>query len=93
MLSGAAAGLVGLVKAERSEGGILRFELWESFRAEVSLGDTLRVETGCDKRAETCRVKFNNFMNFRGFPNIPGEDWILSYPREKGVNDGGSLGS
>jgi hypothetical protein len=31
----------------------------------------LRLEAGCDKRAETCRLKFGNFLNFRGFPAFP----------------------
>jgi uncharacterized phage protein (TIGR02218 family) len=38
------------------------------------------LEAGCDKRAETCRLKFANFLNFRGFPHVPGEDWLASYP-------------
>lgn len=91
--SGAAAGLVGLIKSERSSEGILKIELWETLRATVLMGDQVRIEAGCDKRAATCREKFGNFLNFRGFPTIPGEDWLLSYPREKGVNDGGSLSS
>jgi uncharacterized phage protein (TIGR02218 family) len=51
----------------------------------------IRLEAGCDKRAETCRLKFDNFLNFRGFPHIPGEDWLSSYPVSAGNNDGGGL--
>ena len=40
---------------------------------------------------ETCRLKFNNFMNFRGFPHVPGEDWLMAYPGEGQPLDGGSL--
>ncbi len=40
-------------------------------------GDLLRLEAGCDKRLETCRLKFDNVVNFRGFPHIPGEDWLI----------------
>jgi len=36
-------------------------------------------------------LKFNNLINFQGFPGIPGEDWLMSVPRTGGVNDGGSL--
>ena len=93
VLTGAGAGLVGLVKVDASKDGVRRFELWETIRAPLAVGDTIRVEAGCDKRAGTCRDKFANFMNFRGFPSIPGEDWLMSYPSRKGVNDGGSLGS
>lgn len=35
-------------------------------------GDRLRVSPGCDKRIATCRTKFGNWVNFRGFPDVPG---------------------
>ena len=54
-------------------------------------GDAVRLVAGCDRCAKTCREKFENFINFRGFPHIPGEDWLMSYPTSSGVNDGGSL--
>jgi uncharacterized phage protein (TIGR02218 family) len=91
VLSGPAAGLTGVVKNDRSGPDGRRIELWEAFRAEVRPGDDVRLEAGCDKRAITCRFKFANFPNFRGFPHIPGEDWLMSYPVSSGVNDGGSL--
>ena len=34
-----------------------------------------------DKTTSSCRAKFGNFLNFRGFlSHIPGEDWLASYP-------------
>lgn len=91
VLSGAAAGLSGVVKNDRSgEAGRL-VELWQAILAEIAPGDLVRIEAGCDKRAETCRLKFGNFLNFRGFPHVPGEDWLTSYPARTAVNDGGSL--
>jgi uncharacterized phage protein (TIGR02218 family) len=80
MLSGQAAGLVGVVKNDRLNGGTRRIELWQSLGAPVVAGDSFRIVAGCDKTAATCRVKFANFLNFRGFPHIPGEDWLASYP-------------
>ncbi|KFE36331.1 DUF2163 domain-containing protein [Thioclava atlantica] len=92
VLSGAAAGLVGVIKADRTRtDGIREIELWQRIAAEVAPGDQVRLEAGCDKRAATCRAKFANFANFRGFPHIPGEDWLVSYPVQGGANDGGSL--
>jgi hypothetical protein len=39
---------------------------------------------------ETCRLKFNNLLNYRGFPDLPGEDWMMAVPRSDGANGGGS---
>ncbi|MEM6636089.1 MAG: DUF2163 domain-containing protein [Pseudomonadota bacterium] len=89
VLDGAAAGLPGVIKfdAQRAEGR--EIELWEALGAEVKAGDRVRLEAGCDKRAETCKAKFGNFLNFRGFPTIPGEDWLTAYPVRGKANDGG----
>ncbi|MFV2038592.1 MAG: DUF2163 domain-containing protein, partial [Paracoccaceae bacterium] len=51
--SGAAAGLVGIIKNDRMSGNGRVIELWEDLRAEVVAGDMLRLEAGCDKRVET----------------------------------------
>jgi uncharacterized phage protein (TIGR02218 family) len=91
VLTGAAAGTVGTIKSDRDVAGSRVIELWEVLSAGFAPGDRVRVEAGCDKRAETCRGKFSNFQNFRGFPHIPGEDWLVSYPVQNGENDGGSL--
>ncbi len=42
----------------------------------------------CDQRFETCRDRFSNTENFRGFPHLPGNDFVLSGPAASG-NDGG----
>jgi len=92
VLTGPAAGLVGSIKNDRSRAADARVvELWQSFGTLPEPGDLVRMEAGCDRRAETCRLKFANFLNFRGFPHIPGEDWVMSYPNKSGLNDGGSL--
>ncbi|MBL3552554.1 DUF2163 domain-containing protein [Rhodovulum sulfidophilum] len=93
VMSGPAAGLAGAIKSDREENGLRVIELWSEIRGPVAAGDTLRLTAGCDRRAETCRSKFDNFLNFRGFPHIPGEDWLMSYPTRTGVNNGGSLTS
>ena len=90
VLTGEAAGLAGMIRADRAEGR-RRVELWQALGATVASGDRVRLEAGCDKRAETCRAKFGNLVNFRGFPHIPGEDWQMSYPTASDRADGGSL--
>jgi uncharacterized phage protein (TIGR02218 family) len=54
-------------------------------------GDRCRIEAGCDKKLSTCREKFDNILNFLGFPHIPGEDWMIAFPANGKRNDGGSL--
>lgn len=91
VMDGLAKGLVGVIKNDRlSDDGRL-IELWQALGAEISAGDTVRITVGCDKTVETCRLKFDNIRNFRGFPHIPGEDWLMSYPSSRTENSGGSL--
>lgn len=90
-LTGAASGLVGVVKNDRVVGAGREVELWQSLGSGLLVGDLIRIEAGCDKRAATCRVKFANFLNFRGFAHIPGEDWLTSYPVSSRANQGRSL--
>lgn len=91
IISGAAAGIVGLVKFDKDAGTERRLELWVDFVQAPVVGDVIRLEAGCDKVASTCQAKFNNFINFRGFPHIPGEDWMTAYPVSGKNNNGGSL--
>ncbi len=89
--SGANAGVISIVKVDIAGDAGRDLELWEELRAPVQAGDMAELVVGCDKRSETCRVKFDNLLNFRGFPTIPGEDWVSDFPRSDGLNDGGSL--
>ncbi|MCA8870032.1 MAG: DUF2163 domain-containing protein [Rhodobacteraceae bacterium] len=91
VLDGPAEGLIGVIRSDRFISGKRRVDLWQELPVALAEGDRVRLQAGCDKRVETCRLKFHNFLNFRGFPNIPGEDWAMSYPTRAGVNDGGSL--
>jgi uncharacterized phage protein (TIGR02218 family) len=50
------------------------------FPFDVEVGDTFRVEAGCDKRFQTCKDKYNNVKNFRGFPYIPTVEDIFASP-------------
>ncbi len=88
--SGAATGLSSPVKRDSVQNGQRRIELWEPLRAELVPGDLVRIEAGCDKRFETCRLKFNNVLNFQGFPDIPEDDWLMVYPSRAKTTDGGS---
>ncbi len=43
-------------------------------------GTAVEIIQGCDKRLETCVVRFGNAPNFRGEPHLPGNDLLTRYP-------------
>lgn len=90
VLSGSGTGVIGVIKNDRIGAMARTVELWQDIGPKLVVGDMVRLEAGCDKRGETCRLKFGNFLNFRGFPDIPGEDWLTSYPVSSQVNSGGA---
>lgn len=44
----------------------------------------------CDKRFATCRDLFGNAANFRGFPEVPGDDFLAAHPGAGERHDGSS---
>ncbi len=84
--SGANAGRAAEVKRQTA-GSI---ELWQAMSEIVAAGDTFSVTPGCDKQFATCRARFGNAVNFRGFPFMPGNDAVLASPQAGTVLDGGS---
>lgn len=90
ILTGAAAGLGGVIKSDTGLGDRW-ITLWTPIAAPVRAGDRIRLRAGCDKQALTCREKFDNFVNFQGFPDMPGDDWLVSVPRSTQTHSGGSL--
>ncbi|MEO1778863.1 MAG: DUF2163 domain-containing protein, partial [Pseudomonadota bacterium] len=82
VLDGGAAGLWGSIKSDRFVDNVRRIELWEPVRYQITADATVRLIAGCDKRLDTCRFKFNNILNFQGFPDLPNEDWVMAYPTQ-----------
>jgi len=46
--------------------------------SDIAVGDSFDIIAGCDKTASICSERFNNIINFRGFPDIPGTDKLLT---------------
>jgi uncharacterized phage protein (TIGR02218 family) len=65
-------------------------ELWQAMSEAVAPGDTFVITAGCDKQFTTCKSKFANAANFRGFPYMPGNDAITASPVTGAALDGGS---
>lgn len=90
--AGANAGFASEVKRHGLEGELAVFQLWQASPAPIRLGDAFTVMPGCDKSFATCRAKFGNGVNFRGFPHMPTSDFIIGGVRPgDGALDGGSL--
>lgn len=67
--SGRNSGLKPLeIKAYAADGTITTFE---SFYYLPEAGDSYVMVPGCRKRLEDCRDKWNNVVNYFGFPNVP----------------------
>jgi uncharacterized phage protein (TIGR02218 family) len=79
------------VRAHRSDADTHVGTLWSRLGVAPSSGDRVRLYAGCDKSFDTCRVKFANSSNFRGFPHMPGNDHVMSYGKRGAGMDGGSL--
>jgi uncharacterized phage protein (TIGR02218 family) len=89
--AGANNGLAMEVKVHRVTEAGVTLTLWQAMPEPIAPGDTFTVTAGCDKSFATCRDRFANAVNFRGFPHIPGNDFVVSYPRQgEPGNDGSS---
>jgi uncharacterized phage protein (TIGR02218 family) len=78
------------IAAHRVEAGDGVLELLDSPGPALTLSAAFTVYAGCDKRFETCRLKFANTLNFRGFPHMPGNDAVQARPAAGEPLDGGS---
>jgi uncharacterized phage protein (TIGR02218 family) len=73
--AGANAGLEMEVKDYTASSGLLVLQLLMPYPVEA--GDTFSVHAGCNKALQTCIDKFDNVLNFRGEPYVPGLDRTL----------------
>lgn len=72
--SGANDGLLAEVKFFESGG---RVSLALPMPYALSAGDGFSITTGCDKTITTCASRYDNALNFRGEPHVPGLDRML----------------
>lgn len=62
-------------------GGVLT--LYLSSAEDIAAGDAFTIEAGCDKTVTMCKGRYNNIVNNRSFPFIPGSDVINRTPDAK----------
>lgn len=74
--SGDNNGLSMEVKTSLLAGGAVTLQMPMPFT--VIVGNTYSMSAGCDKTFATCGTKFNNKVNFQGFPHVPGNRRMIS---------------
>ena len=89
--TGANTGLKQRVIDSRRSGPDVALVLWSDSPPPISIGDEFTITAGCDKRFATCKAKFANQLNFRGFPHVPGNDRAYGYATDGAVFDGGPV--
>lgn len=47
------------------------------FPEDIAIGDTFDLQFGCDKTLEVCRDNFDNLINIRCEPYVPGTDFVF----------------
>lgn len=90
--SGLNNGLSFEVKLHRFTSGVCALTLWVPAVFTIAETDTFDIIAGCDKLFSTCVEKFNNAVNFRGFPHMPGNSFVVLYANRGDKNmDGNGL--
>ncbi len=88
--SGANNGRAMEIKRHGVSATIVSIELWQAMSDAVNVGDAFALTAGCDKQFSTCKSKFANAANFRGFPYMPGNDAVVALPKQNQTMNGGS---
>ena len=89
--AGVNEGLTVEVDGNVAVSGGTRLTLWLPLESPAEVGDAVTVTIGCDKGVSTCRDRFANGLNFRGFPHMPGSDFAYSYVKGESTHDGTAL--
>lgn len=79
-IDGANAGIACEVKDVDWASGLVT--LWAPPPYLPEAGDSFTLRPGCDKTPETCKA-YANYLNFGGFPDLPGTDAIADTPDAK----------
>ena len=56
------------------------FTLYLKFPKPLAVSDAWILEVGCDKADSTCETKFDNLVNFQGFPHMPAVSDVFGLP-------------
>ena len=90
-VSGARTGFLDRITGIETRAGLTIAGFQAAVGDFARAGDRLELTEGCDQRFLTCRDVFSNSANFRGFPHVPGTDFVLRLPKSGDVLDGTPL--
>jgi uncharacterized phage protein (TIGR02218 family) len=77
------SGMSARVSAHSQNGSLTRIELASAPRAFFEAGDQIALIAGCNKTRRHCSQKFQNILNFRGCPFMPGNDLLFADPESR----------
>jgi uncharacterized phage protein (TIGR02218 family) len=89
--SGARTGRKERIVDHRLAGAEALLVLQPAVGPAIAAGDSFTIVAGCDYSFATCKAKFANALNFRGFPHLPGNDAAYAYVADGGNFDGGPV--
>ena len=90
-LDGPGAGLAVDIDSHSVTGTTAQLILWLPLEIVPAVGARVALTAGCDKAFSSCRTKFANAVNFRGFPHMPGADFAYTYANGTSLHDGSPL--
>lgn len=76
---------------EANADGTAVLAFWIPPEKPLEVGRAFTLAAGCDKTFATCKARFANHLNFRGFPHVPGADFAYSYADGERVHDGSPI--
>lgn len=66
-------------------------QLREPLKTALTKNMPCRLTKGCDKSFATCKSQFDNGLNFRGFPHLPGSDAAYQFAKREDIFDGEAI--
>ncbi len=74
---GANSGVAVEIRAQALSATGIVLTLWQPMGLPIQPGDGISLRAGCDKSLAMCRDRFANTLNFRGFPHMPRNDFVI----------------
>lgn len=68
------------IEVKRWDADTFQLVLFLPMTNDIAVADTFEIFPGCDKSLTDCSVFFDNIINFRGEPHVPGQDVLNQFP-------------